>query len=155
MKVEFYEKVFLILTAIVLGVGLVTIGASVMIAGVHVPSPAGRVDPRTVADSPPFDEPGLREIAPGHYEAVIMARVWYFDPNEFHVPVGSKVTFKMTSGDVVHGFMLERTPVNAMLIPGQVTTMSYTFDEPGEYHFICHEYCGIGHHTMFGRVVVE
>ena len=155
MKVEFYEKVFVVLTVIVLAVGLVTIGASVVVAGVHVPSPAGRVDPPTVAETPPFDQPGLREIAPGQYEAVILARVWYFDPKEIRVPAGSTVTFRLTSADVVHGFELQNTPINGMLIPGQVTTMTTTFEKPGEYLFICHEYCGIGHHTMYGRVVVE
>ena len=29
------------------------------------------------------------------------------------------------------------------------------FDQPGEYRFFCHEYCGLAHHMMFGRVVVE
>ncbi|MDI3341754.1 MAG: cytochrome c oxidase subunit II [Sphaerobacter sp.] len=155
MKVEFYEKVFLVLTVVVLAAGLITIGASVLVAGVHVPSPAARVDPRTVAQTPPFDQPGLREIAPGKYEAVILARAWFYDPKEIRVPVGSTVTFKMTSADVVHGFELEGTTLNGMLIPGQVLTMTTTFEEPGEHLFICHEYCGVGHHTMFGRVVVE
>jgi len=108
-----------------------------------------------VAETPPFDQPGLREIAPGQYEAVILARVWYFDPKEIRVPAGSTVTFRLTSADVVHGFELQNTPINGMLIPGQVTTMTTTFEKPGEYLFICHEYCGIGHHTMYGRVVVE
>ncbi|HUF70564.1 MAG TPA: hypothetical protein VMM79_18085 [Longimicrobiales bacterium] len=42
-----------------------------------------------------------------------------------------------------------------MLIPGQVSRNTYTFDEPGEHLIICHEYCGIAHHAMFGRVIVE
>ena len=32
---------------------------------------------------------------------------------------------------------------------------SYRFDEPGEYLLICHEYCGLGHHMMYGRIIVE
>jgi cytochrome c oxidase subunit 2 len=47
-----------------------------------------------------------------------------------------------------------------MVIPGQITRVTQTFDEPGEYKFVCHEFCGlaneqVGHHSMFGRVVVE
>jgi cytochrome c oxidase subunit II len=29
------------------------------------------------------------------------------------------------------------------------------FDRPGEYPMICHEYCGIAHHTMSGKIIVE
>ena len=42
-----------------------------------------------------------------------------------------------------------------MLIPGQVTRTVYTFREPGEYLLLCHEYCGLGHHVMSGKVIVE
>ena len=31
----------------------------------------------------------------------------------------------------------------------------WRFDEPGEHLLVCHEYCGIGHHTMAGRFIVE
>ena len=66
----------------------------------------------------------------------------------------------MTSRDVIHGFLVPDTVINAMILPGQVTKVSYTFEDPGEYKFICHEYCGlandqIGHHSIFGKVVVE
>jgi cytochrome c oxidase subunit 2 len=42
-----------------------------------------------------------------------------------------------------------------MLIPGQISRNTYTFQEPGEHLIICHEYCGIAHHTMYGRLIVE
>ena len=155
MRVEFYERVFLILSAVVLVIGLGAVGATVFAAGVHVPSPAGRVDAQQVNTTPPFDQPGLREVSPGKYEAVMLAHIWAFTPNEIRVPAGSEVTFKVTSADVVHGFMIENTVINAMVIPGQITEMTATFDQPGEHLIICHEYCGSGHHTMFGRVVVE
>ena len=40
-------------------------------------------------------------------------------------------------------------------IPGQVSKLAATFDEPGEYNFICHEYCGLGHAVMYGTLTVE
>ena len=61
----------------------------------------------------------------------------------------------MTSIDVVHGFQIEGTRVNMMLLPGQISRLEYTFAEPGEHLLICHEYCGIGHHAMYGKVIVE
>ena len=33
--------------------------------------------------------------------------------------------------------------------------MTHRFEEPGEYDFVCHEYCGVGHHTMAGKLIVE
>jgi cytochrome c oxidase subunit 2 len=45
--------------------------------------------------------------------------------------------------------------VNMMLLPGQVSRLTTRFNTPGEYLFICQEYCGVGHHLMFGKVIVE
>lgn len=47
------------------------------------------------------------------------------------------------------------TNINMMVLPGQVSNLKTTFDKPGTYNVICHEYCGIGHHTMYGQIVVE
>jgi len=30
-----------------------------------------------------------------------------------------------------------------------------TFDEPGIYHVVCNEFCGVGHRTMHGTFEVE
>jgi cytochrome c oxidase subunit 2 len=47
-----------------------------------------------------------------------------------------------------------------MVLPGQVSTLKAKFDRPGAYTVICHEYCGsggavIGHHTMYGQIIVD
>lgn len=155
IDVEFYERVFLGLTGVallvMLGALFVTLGAH----GGHVPEPAGRVDPKTVLRTPPFDRPGVTREAPGRYRAVMVARTWSFTPAEVRVPEGSTVDFRVVSPDVVHGFRINGTNVNAMVLPGEVTRVEHTFDEPGEYLLVCHEYCGIAHQAMFGRVVVE
>ena len=46
------------------------------------------------------------------------------------------------------------TNVNVMVVPGQVSKLTYTFDTVGEFPYLCHEYCGRGHATMFGVVNV-
>ena len=28
------------------------------------------------------------------------------------------------------------------------------FDEPGEMPWVCNEYCGVGHHNMYGKMIV-
>jgi cytochrome c oxidase subunit 2 len=153
------ERVFLAIAGAMLVVGLGAIGVSVFAGDIHLPHPVGRVDPRLVASTPPFDQPGLRELAPGQYEAVIRAQIWQFAPlmagtNDINIKAGDTITFTVTSSDVIHGFLIRGTDINAMIVPGQVTRVSHTFHQPGEYLIICHEYCGIGHHEMFARVVV-
>lgn len=142
---------------------LIAIGVSVFFTNIHLPSPAGRVDARTVAQTAPFDTPGVTEVEPGQYEAVIRAYQFGFlgfdydsetQTSSITVPVGSEVTFKVVSTDVVHGFMILDTTINAMVIPGQITEVSFIFDEPGEHLVLCHEYCGTQHHVMYAKVVV-
>jgi cytochrome c oxidase subunit 2 len=65
------------------------------------------------------------------------------------------VHFWATSKDVVHGLLIAHANVNVMLLPGQIAHVETRFDKPGEYPIICHEYCGIAHHTMAGKVIVE
>ena len=124
-------------------------------AGVHLPGVEGRIDPRKVAETAPFDKPGVVEIAPGQYEVRMTAQIWSFAPNEIRVPAGSTVHFRATSKDVVHGLLIPRVNVNVMVLPGQIAHAQARFDRPGEYPIICHEYCGIAHHTMAGKVIVE
>jgi cytochrome c oxidase subunit 2 len=41
------------------------------------------------------------------------------------------------------------------IVPGQVSKLTYTFDNAGEYLFVCTEYCGSAHAAMFGKLIVE
>ncbi|MEN9938571.1 MAG: hypothetical protein RLZZ387_5150 [Chloroflexota bacterium] len=134
---------------------LVAIVLTAFAVGIAVPGDAGRIDPKAINTTAPFDKPGLREIAPGKYEAAVVAQVFNFTPGELEVPVGSTVTFMVTSRDVIHGFQINGTPINAMVIPGQISKLTTRFDRPGEYLIVCHEYCGGGHHLMAGKVIVK
>ncbi len=154
IDVEAYEKAFLSITRAVLVLMLVAILAGVALHKGHIPHPAGRVAPTDVIRTPPFDHPGVTQVAPGRYHAVLVARMWTFQPNEVRVSAGSTVAFDVASPDVIHGFRINGTSVNAMVIPGEITHVEHTFREPGEYLFVCHEYCGIAHQTMYGKVVV-
>ncbi|HHC09593.1 MAG TPA: cytochrome C oxidase subunit II [Actinobacteria bacterium] len=138
---------------------LVVFGVAVAIAGfmlgIQVPTEEQRVDPRTVAQEAPWSNPGVRELVPGEeYEVYILASRFSFVPNTFEVPVGARVTFYVTSTDVQHGFKLQDTNVNFMALPGQVSKLTTTFEEPGTYSYICTEYCGLGHAVMAGSVTV-
>jgi cytochrome c oxidase subunit 2 len=155
MKAHNWEKAFLAASIVVLAGCMGALTWVTFGQHIHLLGAAGRIDPRNLTTTPPFDQPGLHELSPGRYEAVIIGRVWSFDPPELRVPVGAQITFIATSADVIHGFQVEGTRLNMMLIPGQISRSTYTFEEPGEHLLICHEYCGIGHHTMSGRIIAE
>jgi cytochrome c oxidase subunit II len=153
--VYLYELAW-ILPSIAIPIGmLAALTVTAFGAGIHLPSMAGRVTPALVAQTAPFDAPGVKQTGPGRYEVVLTSQIWAFAPNEIRVPAGSTVTFIATSKDVVHGLFIPGAHVNAMLLPGQITRVSARFEKPGEYPLLCHEYCGIAHHTMWARVIVE
>jgi cytochrome c oxidase subunit 2 len=155
MDIHKYEKAFLTLAGLILVSFLGAVFYSAFAMGITLPSNSGQIDVAKVRTTPPFDNPGVREIAPGKYEVVMIGQAWSFTPNEVRIPAGAEVTFKATSADIIHGFGIEGTRVNMMLVPGQVSEMTYRFREPGEHLLICHEYCGLGHHMMSGKVIVE
>jgi cytochrome c oxidase subunit 2 len=153
--VDLYELAW-ILPSIAIPVGmLAALLVTAFGAGIHVPSIAGRVDPTKVRETPPFDKLGLVQTGPLQYEVRMVGQVWFFTPNEIRVPAGSTVTFVATSQDVIHGLFIPGVNVNVMLIPGQISRVTAHFDRVGEHFIACHEYCGIAHHTMGGKVIVE
>lgn len=154
MHVDPYERGWMIATIVLLVVFALAVAVAGAAMGVQLPAPEARVDPNTVALQGPFANPGLRELAPGKYEAYILSQIWLFNPREITVPKGSEITFYVTSKDVQHGFKLEGTNVNMMVIPGQVSKLTYVADRPGTFNWVCHEYCGLGHAAMFGTLTV-
>jgi cytochrome c oxidase subunit II len=154
LRIDPYEKSWMLASGIILLLFLLSVGASIFY-GFRLPGHESRIDPSRVMSDPPFSNPGVIERGPGRYDAYMRAQIWAFAPNEIKVPAGSTVTFYISSPDLQHGFVIERTNVNVMVVPGQVSKITTRFDKPGQYRFLCHEYCGVGHHTMFGKVVVE
>ena len=159
MHIDRYERLFIYAAVVLLVVFMGALAVSSFAFGIRVPTAYEKVDPRTVATPPspwglPADE-RIRELSPGNYEVYLLGQMWQFTPNLITVPAGSRVTFYVTSRDVQHGFKITNTNINIMALPGEVGVLTATFDTPGTYNFVCHEYCGALHHTMYGQVVVE
>ena len=59
------------------------------------------------------------------------------------------------STDITHGFSLLPINLNLMVLPDYdyVATLTPTTD--GEFHIVCNEYCGLGHHMMVGKIYVK
>lgn len=161
MHIDRLERYWIIAVAAALGVFAAALFVSIVVFGIRMPSPVGRVDPRAL-DQTEFAQPGVRAMGNGAYTAVIVAEMWRFNigqptgqPADIRVPRGSEVTFVITSKDVTHGILIEEHNINLMLLPGQIGRETTRFDRPGVYHIICHEYCGPGHNRMVARIIVE
>lgn len=155
MHIHRYERWWMTFGLAMLAIFLVLIGYVAFADNIDPPTGLKTVDPTKVSQTPPFDRPGLHRLPDGSYEAYYVAQVFSFNPQTITVPVGSKVTFFVTSPDVVHGFFIAKTDINMMAVPGWVNTQSHLFTRKGTYLLICHEYCGIGHQNMFGKIEVR
>ncbi|MDQ2926934.1 MAG: cytochrome C oxidase subunit II [Pseudomonadota bacterium] len=120
------------------------------------PSRVETIDPRTLHVSGEFVESNLgTTLTPdGKVVVRLVAQQYSFQPQCLVVPAGMPVTFRATSSDALHGFVIGRTNANVMLVPGFVATFTTTFKETGEQLMPCHEYCGAGHEAMWARVRV-
>lgn len=155
MNVHAYEKLWLV-AALALIVGFIaTVTYGAVGAGVAmVDDSGGTIDATSATDDERFAEPRVERVGDGEYEAYVVAQQFIFRPTPIEVPADSRVTFYVTSIDVIHGFQVAGTNVNTMVVPGQVAEITVEFDEPAEYGILCNEYCGQGHHDMEGKLVV-
>lgn len=155
MHLHKYEKIWLVFGIISLILFLSIVGVSAFSQD-HTPSGGMEtIDPKKVNETAPFDKPGVTQLDEDTYQVAVVAMAFgYTGAPEIKVPVGKEIIFKLTSTDVVHSFTIDNTKVNMMVVPGQITTKSYTFNKPGKYLILCNEYCGAGHHFMFTEIEV-
>jgi cytochrome c oxidase subunit 2 len=146
--------------AIIVGAIFVLLVAVMVFTGLKwasmPPSRVETIDPRTLHVAGEFVEGNLgTSVAPdGRVIVRLVAQQYSFEPQCIVVPAEMPVTFRGTSTDVVHGFIVGTTNANVMLIPGYVATFTTTFRRAGEHLMPCHEYCGTGHEAMWARVQV-
>ena len=122
--------------------------------GLHPPSRVETIDSISLHKGGEFAEDNLgTSIAPDGSAVVrVVAQQYAFVPSCVLVPAGVPVTMRIASADVVHGFLIQGTNVNATVVPGYVTTVRTTFAESGERLMPCHEFCGVGHQAMWAHV---
>ncbi|WP_158927589.1 cytochrome C oxidase subunit II [Acidisphaera sp. S103] len=128
--------------------------------GVHqgvMPQPrVETVDPRTLHIAGEFIESNLGTAAEPDGSVTVRAigQQYSFTPQCIVVPADTQVTIRATSADVIHGFLIEHSNVNTMLVPGYISTIVTRFPAPSERLMPCHEFCGAGHEGMWGRIKV-
>lgn len=113
-----------------------------------------RVD-RFVSDFKVGEENGIPVVAPPPgSEVYLLGRMWAWYPI-LKLKKGVEYTLHLSSVDVNHGFSLFPVNINIQVIPGYDYGLRVTPNEAGDLRIICNEFCGIGHHLMVGKVLVE
>jgi cytochrome c oxidase subunit 2 len=155
MHVDFYERIWMWAAGVLIVLFLGSIVLLAAVQAVQPPSHVETVDPTTLADHPEFGNPAVTVGGDGRVRVSVVANMFSFAPDPIELPANRPVTFRVTSGDVLHGFQVVGTNANTMAIPGYVSEFTVAFPAPGEYLIVCNEYCGLMHHAMVGKVIVS
>ncbi len=150
------EKRWIVLMVAMLIVMLAVIVVTGVAGAMHPPSNVEVIDPTTLHLQGEFVESNLgTAVEPdGSVTVRLIAEQFDFIPRCVEVPAGTAVKFRITSADVIHGFLLPDTNVNTMIMPGFVSEIRTRFAKEGQYAMPCHEFCGLGHQAMWARVNV-
>jgi len=100
------------------------------------------------------EDNGLPVVAPPPGSDVyLVGMMWRWYP-VLRLEAGREYTLHLSSIDLNHGFNLYPLNINFMVVPGYDYGLRIVPTEPGDFRIVCNEFCGIGHHTMLGRVEV-
>ena len=155
-QVAITEKRWLLAMVSLLTVLMAVVVVTSMMGAIHPPSNVERIDPTTLHLGGEFVESnlGTAQERDGSLTARLVADQYAFVPDCVKLAVDTPVKFRLTSVDVVHGFLLPMTNVNTMVVPGYVAEVRTLFTRPGVYRMPCNEFCGNGHHGMWTYVIV-
>lgn len=109
------------------------------------------VEKYKVRDEEESDIPVVRPPAGG--DVYMLARLWEFWPI-LELEKGQTYRLHLSSVDWQHGFSLQPVNINLQIHPGIEHVVTLTPTSTGTFSVVCNEYCGLGHHTMVGRIEV-
>ena len=134
-----------------------TIIPAVILAIIAVPTLTTLFDIRTV------------ESGEGVFELEVIGHQWWWEvdypaygletANEIHIPEDTEIRITLTSADVIHSFWVPPLAGKRDAVPGRLSTMKLTADDPtppGEsIPGQCAEFCGLAHADMRFKVFVH
>ena len=80
---------------------------------------------------------------------------WEFEPNQIIVEQGQTVVIKLQSTDVPHGFAINEYNIYTFVPAGQTVDISFVATETGVFEIFCNIFCGEGHSTHRGKLIVR
>lgn len=93
------------------------------------------------------------EPSPGG-DVYLLAQMWQWYP-VLKLKEGQTYRLHISSADLQHGFELLPMNMNFQILPGYDHVLTITPTSKGSFNIICNEFCGIGHHLMTGKIIVE
>jgi heme/copper-type cytochrome/quinol oxidase subunit 2 len=120
-------------------------------------------------DTPPPNAPTVTVIGKQFYWAFVYPNgttiTWpngtsitypngYTSENYLYVKAGQAVQLEVISTDVAHSFFIYELGIHIDAIPGHVNHFWLQVDTPGTYRIECTQFCGVGHYTMVGELIV-
>jgi len=90
---------------------------------------------------------------PAGGDVYMFGRLWEWWPI-VELEKGQSYRFHLSSLDWLHGFSLQPVNINLQVHPGLESVLTIKPTSSGQFGVICNEFCGIGHHTMVGRIYV-
>lgn len=101
------------------------------------------------------EEAGIPIVEPPAGSHIYLIAMQYMWRPILKLQRGVEYTLHLSALDVNHGFSLYPINVNFQVVPGYDYGLRVTPNEAGDFRIICNEFCGIGHHLMIGKVLVE
>ena len=74
--------------------------------------------------------------------------------NVLYASTGEVVDLEIVSLDVAHSFFIPQLGIHIDAIPGHDNHYWFEATSPGQYLIECTQFCGTGHYTMIGSLVV-
>jgi cytochrome c oxidase subunit 2 len=150
------ERRWVWLTFIMAFVFSLILGLYALNSNIHPPSNVETIDSSRLHLDSEFSEDniGVQKNADGSYTVRMVAARYGFYPQVIEVPEQTPIKFRMASADVLHGVHVPFTNAASMLVPGYVSEFETVFPAPGTHAFLCNEYCGLGHDSMWSRLIV-
>ena len=105
----------------------------------------------------------LQTPPPGAMDVYVQGKKWMWkfaypggpsSIDTLRIPAGRPVRLLITSRDVIHSFYVPAMRVKQDALPGRYTQTWFKAERPGRYEIFCAEYCGLGHSSMLGELVV-
>ena len=106
----------------------------------------GLTDLRNINEDNPF---GMNLDDPNGLDDVLI------EGDDLHILMDQPVKMNLRSIDVLHDFYIPQFRAKMDMVPGVVTYYWFTPIRTGDFEILCMEYCGTGHFSMRGRVLVD
>lgn len=85
----------------------------------------------------------------------ITAKKYEFLPETIKVNQGDKVVLQVTASDRDHGFGISELNIDEALPEGNTVTIEFVAENKGEVTIKCTKFCGWGHFSMNGKLIVS